>query len=167
MVDLARTLKSEVGILEGNYKGLEERLMRWENECFDPYGDVPRQELAARWTRLARGYSEYGLPADACRAVENAFRLLAFEIQGVGLADEKDLVVRRWGLVYKFSPECWCILWTCFAKNGNLEKAEKCREYAMLCYKIWVGEDESFEELYGRSVRSYVREGDLWAGYKP
>lgn len=62
--------------------------------------------------------------------------------------------------------ETWIHLWTAYAKFAP-ELCGKAEEYARIAYKICIGEDETFDERYGRLARrSIAGEADLLSAFQ-
>lgn len=59
----------------------------------------------------------------------------------------------------------WLSVGLCFGpllRWKEILRAEKARAYAGVCYKIVVGEDDTFEETYGGKAREVIRNKGLW-----
>ena len=82
------------------------------------------------------------------RGVSKTLEMLAFTVKGLTPSHEP-LVVDKWGTVVDHLIECWLLLWTCFAGLGKREKETAAKKLAVITFRTVVGEDESFDEIYG------------------
>ena len=57
-----------------------------------------------------------------------------------------------------FLVQTWVHLWTAYARVAP-ELCQKAEEYARITYGICIGEDDTFDEKYGRLARQAIFEG--------
>jgi hypothetical protein len=65
------------------------------------------------------------------------------------------VVVKHWGLIEDRLIECWMLLSGAYHLVAP-DPGSQAKEYARISYKICVGEDETFEEVYGKLSIVYV-----------
>ena len=70
--------------------------------------------------------------------------------------EEERLEVVKWGIVVKEVVDVWVMLWDACVQLGEREKANRADEYARTAYKIVVGEDQTFAEVYGRKAEKAI-----------
>ena len=130
-------------------------------------GSVPRRGLAQMYICLSRRCSDIMKSRRTIRAARKALEALGFTVTGMDPADKADgeLKVEKWGLVVEHLVRAWVAAWTAFAELKNLKKAAVAGRYAKLTYKIVVGEDETFDKVYGKHATDAISEGTLWAGH--
>ena len=86
------------------------------------------------------------------KAIEFVFRgfeALGFEVEGIFPRGE-EVVVKTWGVVVDELVRAWVVLYLAFLKVEP-ELAGMADRYARLTYLICVGEDGSFDQVYGKS----------------
>lgn len=57
------------------------------------------------------------------------------------------LTVETWGLMRDHAVDCWLVLSYSYIFIGP-ELAFQAKSYARVSYKIWVGEDETFDKSF-------------------
>ncbi len=57
--------------------------------------------------------------------------------------------VEQWGLMEDCLIQIWVHLWTAYAQVAP-DLCKKAEEYAKITYKICIGEDDTFDEKYGK-----------------
>ncbi|KAJ6014411.1 hypothetical protein N7540_009002 [Penicillium herquei] len=60
---------------------------------------------------------------------------------------QKTLVMTKWGLVVDSVVSCWMTLSRAYKHLGS-NLADQAKEYGQISYKICVGEDETFYDVY-------------------
>lgn len=114
-------------------------------------GTVPRMMAWDPYQSLARVYFQRGNFQKGLWAASKTFELLAFSVKGLSLKKGQDaLVIDKWGFVSELLIELWTNLRTAFAELGDGLKSQAAMHFAKMTYRIVVGEDETFEEHYGR-----------------
>ncbi|KAJ5710040.1 hypothetical protein N7493_009632 [Penicillium malachiteum] len=82
-----------------------------------------------------------------------ALESLGFIVNGGEISDTK-LEVKTWGLMTDGVVGCWMLLCRAYSQVAPVLEAQA-KEYAKISYKICVGEDETFDDTYGKqSVRA-------------
>ncbi|KAJ5559393.1 hypothetical protein N7513_001792 [Penicillium frequentans] len=118
-----------------------------------PSSQVPHLGLWSGYLSLAAVSLTSHRPEKAIKSGLKALESLGFVIDGGNMSDTQ-LHVNDWGLMTDGVVGCWMILGRayCEVAPGLEAQAEK---YARISYKICVGEDETFDETYGKlSVRA-------------
>ncbi|KAJ5774296.1 hypothetical protein N7457_009192 [Penicillium paradoxum] len=109
-------------------------------------------------TLLASVYERQGELKEASKLILQAFEAIGFVLEGAGIdaSVEGPLVVKKWGLILDGTVVAWLIL-----RNALFEvapgRALRADQYARLAYLICVGEDTSFDAVYGRSFDNVER----------
>lgn len=102
---------------------------------------------------VARLFSRDGDTEKGIGYTMKGFEALGFEIEG--FEPRGELLVKRWGVVIDEQVGAWVLLYIAFLEVAP-ELAEMADHYARLTYKICVGEEDSFDDIYGkRSGKPY------------
>lgn len=115
--------------------------------------EAPRELLCGLQLMVARVHKNRGEAAKVVGAALKVLKLLGFEVKGALVPRGKEeFEVVRWGLTSHGVVETWVQLWVAYAAVAPelYADAERC---ARICYKICVGEDETFDDSYGRKAR--------------
>ncbi|KFY45972.1 hypothetical protein V494_00672 [Pseudogymnoascus sp. VKM F-4513 (FW-928)] len=124
--------------------------------------DAPRESLCGLQLMLARVHKNRGEAAKVVKAALGVLKLLGFEVKGAQVPrGQEEFEVVRWGLMAHGVVETWVQLWVAYATVAPelCADAERC---ARICYKICVGEDDTFDDSYGKKARKAM-EGDTAA----
>ena len=122
-----------------------------------PAFEVPRLSIWDRHLALAKMYMQHMQPV---KAIDSALRVLSslgYVIDGGDLPRTSltPMVVKQWGLMQDRLIECWMLLSSAYHLVApDLET--QAEDYARISYKICVGEDETFDETYGKLCRAPV-----------
>ncbi|OAL27653.1 hypothetical protein AYO20_09726 [Fonsecaea nubica] len=119
-----------------------------------PASDVPRLSVWDVHLGLAKMCLAHRQPVQAVESGVSALESLGYVIEGGRLPHilGTPLVVKKWGLMQDHLVECWMVLARAYSLVApDLEVLAI--EYARTSYKICVGEDDSFDETYGRIFR--------------
>lgn len=123
-----------------------------------PASQVPRFCLWDPYLTLSLIYSTQNQPQKAIDFALKALESLGYIIEGgrLPLIQETRLVVKKWGVAVDSLVSCWLNLANSYRKVApGLE--DQAKKYAKITYRICVGEDETFDEIYGRD--SQLRRG--------
>lgn len=121
-----------------------------------PAAEIPRVALGSRYNLLIEHYEKRNEPEKVIQTAWNVLESLGFEIKRIKPADpESDFEVVQWGLMVDPVIEAWASLCTAFDKIAP-ENSEKALECAKLAWKISMGEDVTFDEIW-----EYRPSGDL------
>ena len=118
-----------------------------------PAPEVPRVCIWELELQLAERYAERKKHFKAVEYALRALGSLGYVVEGGNLPRSsedanKPLVIKHWGLIFNSLIECWMLLAGAYRLVApDLEAQAK--EYAKVTYKICIGEDETFEEMYG------------------
>lgn len=125
-------------------------------------------ELASEVPRLALWHSYLLFTRIYCsknqqnKMIETAWKVLksfGFKIKRQNpLFLQSSFEVEQWGLMKDCLIQIWVHLWTAYAQvaPGLCKKAE---EYAKITYKICIGENDTFDETYGKLAHQAMFEG--------
>lgn len=125
-------------------------LAEMEETYIKPAEGVPRLTL---WV----GYRDFacaltltgaGLSSNSQKAIEiglKALRCLGFVIEGGSLGSNQGLVVKKWGYMEPGELDCWICLKTAYDCTGSHELALAAEGCAKVCYRIQLGEAETFQ----------------------
>ena len=135
-----------------------ERLLTAAEKTYStPAVEVPRLALWDPYLLLARMYSAEKQPGKTIQAIGNFFDSLGFVITRSDSQDKKaQLEVVQWGFMNDHVVEAWILLWAAFTNVKALDMAQKALENAKLAYRICVGDDSTFDKVYGKFMRVIV-----------
>ena len=114
-----------------------------------PAPEVPRLNLWDPLLGLAMAYMKKGQLFKAINSTLKALESLGYIIDGGDMprASDKQIVVRKWGLMVNSLVNCWMLLSKAYELVAP-ELKDTALQYARISYKICVGEDETFDETY-------------------
>lgn len=117
-----------------------------------PATEVPRVCIWKLELQLAERYAERKKHFTAVEYALRALGSLGYVVEGGNLPrssdTDKPLVIKHWGLIFNSLIEGWMLLAGAYRLVApDLEAQAK--DYAKVTYKICLGEDETFEEMYG------------------
>lgn len=117
-----------------------------------PATEVPRVCIWDLELHLAERYAERKKHFKAVEYALRALGSLGYVVEGGNLprssGTDKPLVIKHWGLMFNSLIECWILLAGAYRLVApDLEAQAK--DYSRVTYKICMGEDETFEEMYG------------------
>ncbi|KAJ5174610.1 uncharacterized protein N7482_000487 [Penicillium canariense] len=115
-----------------------------------PPSRVPCFSLWDPYLSLALTYSTQDQPQKVIVFGLKALESLGYIVEGghIPITQGMTLVVKKWGLAVDSLVPCWMTLANAYRKVApDLEDQAKC--YAKITYRICVGEDETFNEIYG------------------
>ena len=158
-------LKDFIAALHGS-QGLDgakaERIVvAIEKTYTGPASEIPRLALREPYLHLTRLYSAVGQHSRVISAGLKFLRALGFiivEKENTGSTPESDLEVQQWGLMDDFCIEIWVHLWVAYAHSAP-QLCSKAEGMARTCYKICLGEDETFGETYGEVANGVISGG--------
>jgi hypothetical protein len=128
------------------------------SELAETYGrpalEAPRVMLWDLYIALSRVYAVEHQPEKAINTALKALESLGYVIDGGTLPRELStpLTVKKWGLMADSLVGCWMILSRMYREVAP-DLAASAKGYAILTYKICVGEDETFESTVYRHLR--------------
>lgn len=141
--------------LEKLFKLSKPKLSRIENtlaslaETYSrPPSQVPRLGLWSGYLSLAAIALTSHQPEKAIRSGLKALESLGFVING-GFFSDRKLEVKTWGLMSDGVIGCWMILGRAY-REAALGREMQAAEYAKISYRICVGEDDTFDDTYGK-----------------
>lgn len=96
------------------------------------------------------------------KGIETAWKVLmslGFTIKRQNLLSLKSpFEVEQWGLMEDGLIQIWVHLWTAYAQVAP-DLCKKAEEYAKITYRICIGEDDTFDEKYGKLAHQAMFEG--------
>ena len=119
-----------------------------------PAFEVPRLGLWDPQLALAKMYTLQKQPVKAIESAMRVLESLGYIIEGGNLprTSGTPMMVKQWGLMVDHLIECWMLLSGAYhVVAPDLET--QAEEYAKISYKICVGEDETFDETYGKLAK--------------
>jgi len=159
---LMEDLKSAFGSDNGMDFAKAERLVVAIDKTY-PIGakEVPRLDLSDPYLLLTRVYIATDQPYQAIEAAFKGLASLGFAMTKDSSSPTSSFEVEQWGLMTDQVVEIWIHLWTCYGHvaPGLCPQVE---QHAKTAYKICIGEDDTFEERYGGSVREAIRVRGNW-----
>lgn len=150
---MTRFRKLSAGSVTSNSVEIEETLTALEHTFTRSGTEVPRLCLWDPALALSCIYEAQRKPLKAIEWGLKGLEALGYVIEGGSMprASDAPLVVKRWGLMENELVGGWIALSRAYRLVApDLEPAA--RAYAKICYKICVGEDETFEETYARAL---------------
>ena len=114
-----------------------------------PAAEVPRLSLWEGYLKLAGLYAVGGHPQKAVEFSLKVLESLGHVIEGGDLPHTPgtQLTVKKWGIMVDGLVECWMLLFSGYRILApGLQAAAL--EYARVCYRVCIGEDETFNPLY-------------------
>ncbi|KAL2698371.1 hypothetical protein AAEP93_011081 [Penicillium crustosum] len=143
--DLQRLFKTS----RMNLRKIEARISHLAGTYSQPASEVPRLTLDSPYLSLAAIYASSRKHEKSVEFALKTLESLGFVIEGGNPPHVPNvpLVVKKWGLMSDGVVGCWMIL--CFAYRELAPTlASQAEGYARVCYKICVGEDETFDKTY-------------------
>ena len=154
--DLKVALGSET---DADLPKAERMLVAIEKTYSEPANDVPRLALWQPYFLLMRIYSSRNRQD---KVIETAWKVLISLGFTAKRQNPSSLIspfeVERWGLMEDCLIQTWVHLWTAYA-HVALDLCQKAEEYAKITYRICIGEDDTFDEKYGKLARQAMFEG--------
>ena len=116
-----------------------------------PAFEVPRLCLWDPQLALTKMYTLQKRPVQAIDSALRVLSSLGYIIEGGNLPriSGMPMVVKQWGLMNDRLVECWILLSGAYHLVAPDLEAQA-EQYARISYKICVGEDETFDETYGK-----------------
>lgn len=140
--------------VDSNTAEIESTLTALEDTFTRPGTEMPRLCLWDPALALSCIYEAQKKPLKAIEWGLKALEALGYVIEGGSMSrtsSDAPLVVKKWGLMEDELVGGWIALSRAYRLVApDLEAAA--RAYAKICYKICVGEDETFEETYVRAL---------------
>lgn len=148
LADLRRLPKS---LRETTSSRIEKIISGLAKTYTQPATTVPRLALWTSCLSLAAVYAASHRPQKAVELGLKALESLGFVIQGGKLPQDanRSLSVKKWGLMTDGVVGCWMILSGSYQTLAPGLEAQA-EHYARISYRICVGEDQSFDETYGK-----------------
>lgn len=157
---LIKDLKSVIDNREGIDLSKAERVSAAIEQTYtNPATTIPRLALGDFYLSLTQVHSLHNKVAHAITYAWKMLTSFGFVIKREQPASLTSMFeVEQWGLVMGQVIDTWVHLWVAYAKLApNL--CSKCEGYARVAYKICIGEDETFDEHYGRAAKAAMCEG--------
>lgn len=120
---------------------------------------VPRLMLWDPYLLLTQTYSSANKAAHVVTYAWKALGSLGFVIKHERPTKTSPFEIETWGLVLDQVVETWVYLWVAYSKLAP-HLCAQCERYARISYKICIGEDETFDEHYGRAAKSANGSGE-------
>ncbi|OBT82079.1 hypothetical protein VE02_09298 [Pseudogymnoascus sp. 03VT05] len=126
-----------------------ERLIDELNKTYSqPADKVPRLLVWDPQLALAQAYASQNQTRNCIVAVGKIFTALGFLIRGTDIP-QTPFSIDRWGMLQDYLVEAFVLLRNMFLMNKAVENSKKAGEYARTVYMMVVGEDASFESVWG------------------
>lgn len=126
-----------------------ERLIDELNQTYSqPADKVPRLLAWDPQLALAQAYASQNQTRKCIVAVGKILTSLGFLISGTD-SPQTPFSINRWGMLQDYLVEAFVLLRNMFLVNKAVENSKKAGEYARTTYKMVVGEDASFESVWG------------------
>ena len=158
--NLLEDLKAVFGSQTGADLTKAERILDAVDKTYsEPATEVPRLALWDPYVLLTRIYSSRN---QQDKVIETAWKVLlslGFTIKRQEPASFKSTFeVERWGLMEDCLIQTWVHLWTAYAQVAP-DLCRRAEEYAKITYRICIGEDDTFDDRYGKLAHQAMFEG--------
>ncbi|KAL2036485.1 hypothetical protein N7G274_010801 [Stereocaulon virgatum] len=157
---LLEDLKAAFGNRTGADLPKAERILNAVEKTYTELAsEVPRLALWHPYLRLTRIYCSKNQQDKVIETAWKVLKSLGFKIKRQNpLSLRSPFDFEQWGLMEDCLIQIWIHLWTAYAQvaPGLCKKAE---EYAKVTYKICIGEDDTFDETYGKLAHEAMFEG--------
>lgn len=116
-----------------------------------PASEIPRLGIWDGYLSLAMMFRGQNQPLKAIEFSWKALESLGYVIEGgkPPFISSTTLVVKQWGLMVDGLVGCWMCLSGAY-REVLCDLEAKAEEYAKITYRVCVGEDETFDETYGK-----------------
>ncbi|OBT80180.1 hypothetical protein VF21_00589 [Pseudogymnoascus sp. 05NY08] len=126
-----------------------ERLIGELNQTYSqPADKVPRLLVWDPQLGLAQAYASQNQTRNCIVAAGKILTALGFLISGTD-SPQTPFSINRWGMLQDYLVEAFVLLRNMFLMNKAVENSKKAGEYARTVYRMVVGEDASFESVWG------------------
>ena len=148
---LLEDLKAAFGSQTGaNLPKAERILDAIEKTCSEPASDVPRLALWHPYLLLTRIYSSKNQQDKVIETAWKVLMSLGFAIKRQNpLSLKSPFDIEQRGLIEDCLIQIWVHLWTAYAQVAP-DLCKKAEKYAKITYRICIGEDDTFDEKYGK-----------------
>lgn len=112
-----------------------------------PALEVPRLELWEMCLALASNYAAHNNPRKTVKFALKTLESLSYVVTGAQLpyVPGTQLRVEKWGILQGRTIRCWMMLAKAYRKIAP-QIVSQAVAYARLSYKMWLGEDETFDQ---------------------
>ena len=143
MVDLQKALSRQVP----NFAKAESIISSTEKTYRRPDSEVPRLEIWEMCLALASNYAAHNNPRKSVKFALKTLESLSYVVTGAGLpyVPGTQLRVEKWGMLQGRVIRCWMMLAGAYLKIAP-QLVSQAVAYARLSYKMWLGEDETFDQ---------------------
>ncbi|KAL8823300.1 MAG: hypothetical protein Q9191_005988 [Dirinaria sp. TL-2023a] len=154
---LLRDLKDAIGARGGLDLAKAERLLAALEKTYSvPASEVPRLALWDPYLLLTRACSANQEPEKVIQTAWKVLASLGFIIVRKNPSSSRSpFHVEQWGLMEDYVVEAWVHLWVAYAQLAP-ELCEKAQSCARIAYKICVGEDWTFDRVYGGMAQKAI-----------
>lgn len=134
---------------KANLLEIERTIMLIEEQYTQLASTVPRLHVSDLHLRLAQMYMQRRDPTKAIHSALESLSSLGYVIEGGNLPHTigTPMVIKQWGLFMDHNTECWVVLCSAYQLVAP-DLATQAVQYAKLSYRIYVGEDETFNKTY-------------------
>ena len=154
--DLDAALDTQTDV---NLEKVDRIMAAIEKSYTAPASEVPRLALWAPYLLLSRNYC---MNNQQDKVIETAWKALASFGFKIKREDPQSLKspfeIEQWGLIDDHLIQTWVLMWTAYAQVAP-HLCKKAEEYARITYKICIGEDDTFDEKYGKLAFEAMFEG--------
>ncbi|KAJ4377321.1 hypothetical protein N0V83_000146 [Neocucurbitaria cava] len=130
-------------------EAVEQLLRALKNTYTRPANEVPRMRLSQAQLLLAYVYNAQNKMDKVFKFVDETLISFGFILAGLD-STRVSFKIIKWGLVEDQHVEVFRLAQEAFEKIQAREDAMQAEEYARTAFKIVVGEDSSFESVYGK-----------------
>lgn len=141
----------ETALGNGNVQKIERLLDELNQTYSQPADKVPRLLVWDMQLLLAHGYASRNKTRQVIVAAGKVLISLGFIITGVD-SSQAPLAISRWGMLVDHLVEIFMLLRNAFVLANNTMNSDRAGEYAKTAYKMVVGEDVSFDIVWGANA---------------
>lgn len=147
---LERTFR-ETSLGNGKEQKIERLLDELNQTYSQPADKVPRLLVWDMQLLLARGYASRNKTRQVIAAVGKVLISLGFVVTGVD-SSQAPMAISRWGMLVDHLVETFMLLRNAFVLANDTMNSDRAGEYARTAYKMVVGEDVSFDIVWGANA---------------
>ena len=147
------------GQSDANLSKVERILGAVEKTYSEPAINVPRLALWHPYFLLTRIYSSKNQQDKVIETAWKVLMSLGFTVKRQNpLSLHSPFEVEHWGLMEDCLIQTWVHLWTAYAQVAP-DLCKTAEKYAKMTYRICIGEDDTFDDKYGKLAHQAMFEG--------
>lgn len=141
-------LIKEASLRSGTLQKIERLIDELNQTYSQPADKIPRLLVWDPQLALAQAYASRNQTTKCLVAAGKVLTLLGFVITGTD-SPKTPFSISRWGMLQDHLVETFMLLCNMFLVTKAVSNSKKAGEYARTAYKMVVGEDASFDSVWG------------------